>query len=82
MLFKECRKVVSKTDAISILLYSMEEGVYQTYPDINFVPERFNNMEVIGFAAEDTIPVEILEGKNMMMRGIEFYLNDKSNITD
>lgn len=81
MLFKECRKIVSKTDGISIMLSSIGD-VYDTYISIEQVPNRFNNFEVIGFSSLDVIPV-LLDGKKATIRrGIEFYLNDKINIID
>ena len=72
VLFKELREIVAKTDAIQIMVTSIGD-VENSYKTIEMVPERYNDMEVLGFAALDTI---FVEGIEIPLRGVEFYLDD------
>ncbi len=72
VLFKELREIVAKTDAIQIMVTSIGD-VENSYQTIETVPERYNDMEVIGFSALDTIFVKDIK---IPLRGVEFYLDD------
>lgn len=70
--FKKLRKIVSKTDAISIMVTSTGD-VYDNYLNITEVPKIFNDCRVIGFGQVDSMSVD---GYDILMKGTEFYLND------
>lgn len=74
--FKKLRKIVSRTDTISIMITSTGD-VYDNYHCISDVPEIFNECRVIGFGQIDAVSVD---GYDILMKGTEFYLDD-SGIT-
>lgn len=74
MKFKKLRNKVSKTDAISIMLLKRSEGdVYENYLNMEHVPHIFDEMKVIGFGEVDSISIP---GYDILLKGIEFYLDD------
>lgn len=70
--FGTMRKLVSKTAAIQIMLASTGD-VEDNWAFIDLVPERYNDMRVIGFDGMNDISVQ---GYDFLMKGIEFYLDD------
>jgi len=71
--FKKLRKKVAKTDAISIMLTSIGD-VYENYINIDHVPHIFDEMKVKGFGSVNSMHVP---GCDILLRGTEFYLDDK-----
>ena len=72
ILFKDLRDKVAKTDCISIMVTSTGDG-YDSYLSIEMVPQRFNELPVMGFGSVDGIDL----GKEYpLMRGTEFLLYD------
>lgn len=70
--FKDLRNLVAQTDAVDIMVASTGD-VENSYLNMDLVPERYNDMRVIGFGAQDTIFVKGFDGP---LRGVEFYLDD------
>ena len=48
MRFKKLKKVISKTDSISVLLTNDGGDEAQTFLTKKDIPKKFNNMEVVG----------------------------------
>lgn len=71
MKFGELRKLVSKTNAISIMLKSIGD-VDNNYYFITNVPAKYNDFDVIGFGSVTAVPVDDV----IIGYGIEFYLDD------
>lgn len=69
--FGELRKYVAKTDAIEIMLTSLDGDVQDNWMCMDMVPDRYNEMEVVGFGSQYCI---LNDGSSH--RGIEFYLDD------
>lgn len=71
MKFGELRKLVSKTDAISIMLKSIGD-VDNNYYFIANVPTKYDDFDVIGFGSVTAVPVD----GDVIGHGTEFYLDD------
>ena len=76
MKFKKIRKIVSKTDAISIMLSSIGD-VDKNYINIDAVPDKYDKMKVIGFGRVSGITVENKHFDGILLNGVEFLLNDE-----
>lgn len=72
MKFGEIRSLVSKTDAISIMLTSTGD-VDENYINIKCVPDKYDNMDVVGFGNVNCVHVH---GVDCLLHGTEFYLDD------
>lgn len=72
MKFKELRRFVSKVDSISIMLLSIGD-VDDNYLNIEHVPDKYDEYEVIGFGCADCLDVD---GYDFLQKGVEFYLDD------
>lgn len=70
--FKDLRDVVAKTEPIQIMTVSTGD-VENSYLNMDYVPERYDDMTVIGFSSIDCIHIK---GFDLPMRGTEFLLDD------
>lgn len=71
--FGDIRPYISNTDPIQLILTSLEGDVAASWPCKDLMPEKYNMMPLIGFSSIDTI---YLPNYDMLMRGIEVYLDD------
>lgn len=78
MKFKNIKKLISKTDAISIMLVSTGGNIDCSYINYHSLPDKYDDMEVIGFGHASTIKVDDNHFKDVTLTGIEFMLDDTS----
>lgn len=76
MRFKKLKKVISKTDSISVLLTNDGGDEAQTFLTKKDIPKKFNNMEVVGIGSCKGIKIDKPEFKGQLFTGIEVLLDD------
>lgn len=76
--FKDFREVIAKTEPVQIMTSSTGD-VENSYLNMDYVPERYDDMEVLGFSSIDCIHVK---GIDAPLRGTEFYLHDIGHPTE
>lgn len=71
--FGEIRHLAAKTSVIVILLTSVGGDVFDTFINMEHVPESFNDLKVIGFGEVNCVKVD---GYDCLFDALEFYLDD------
>lgn len=79
MKFKNIKNLVSKTDAISIMFVSTGGEVDCNYINSHALPDKYDNMDVIGFGYATDIKVDNKQFKDVSLTGVEFMLDNTSD---